>query len=202
MVKPNPQQLRKHPFHSVPFRTPPGILTVKEAEALLDVTRDKDSEMLAYIAIGLFAGLRRSELCALEWSEIDRKARTIEVKGVKAKTRQRRIVSVSRALSAWLAVAPKTPRPAPSRNEDVCGERLKNLYSEERDESGTILREAIVSLWPHNALRHSFGSYHYARHRDENSEVIVTFNVKNFLAARSLGISILAPTAFLARMKL
>ena len=102
--------------------------------------------MLAYIAIGLFAGLRRSELCALEWSEIDRKARTIEVKGVKAKTRQRRIVSVSGALSAWLAVAPKTPRPAPSRNEDVCGERLKNLYSEECDESGTILREAIVSL--------------------------------------------------------
>ena len=96
------------------------------------------------------------------------KARTIEVKGVKAKTRQRRIVSVSGALSAWLAVAPKTPRPAPSRNEDVCGERLKNLYSQERDESGAILREAIVSPWPHNALRHSFGSYHYARHRDEN----------------------------------
>ena len=111
--------------------TPPGILTVKEATALLDVTRERDSEMLAYIAIGLFAGLRRSELCALEWSEIDRKARTIEVKGVKAKTRQRRIVSVSGTLSAWLAVAPKTPRPAPSRNEDVCGERLKNLYSEE-----------------------------------------------------------------------
>jgi integrase len=148
--------------------TAPGILTVKEAAALLGITPDKDSEMLAYIAIGLFAGLRRSELCALEWSEIDRKARTIEVKGVKAKTRQRRIVSVSGALSAWLAVAPKTPRPAPSRNEDVCGERLKNLYSEERDESGAILREAIVSPWPHNALRHSFGSYHYARHRDEN----------------------------------
>ena len=148
--------------------TPPGILTVKEATALLDVTRERDSEMLAYIAIGLFAGLRRSELCALEWSEIDRKARTIEVKGVKAKTRQRRIVSISGTLSAWLAVAPKTPRPAPSRNEDVCGERLKNLYSEERDESGAILHEAIVSPWPHNALRHSFGSYHYARHRDEN----------------------------------
>ena len=111
---------------------------MKEATALLDVTRDKDPEMLAYVAIGLFAGLRRSELCALEWSEIDRKARTIEVKGVKAKTRQRRIVSISDTLSAWLAVAPKSPHPAPSRNEDVCGERLKNLYSERRDERGAI----------------------------------------------------------------
>ncbi len=148
--------------------TPPGILTLKETAALLEIARHKDPEMLAYVAIGLFAGLRRSELCALEWSEIDRKARTIEVKGVKAKTRQRRIVSISDALSAWLAVVPNTPRPTPSRNEDVCGERLKNLYSEERDESGVVLHEAIVSPWPHNALRHSFGSYHYAKHRDEN----------------------------------
>jgi len=148
--------------------TPPGILTVKEAAALLEITREKDSQMLAYVAIGLFAGLRRSELCSLEWSEIDRNARTIEVKGAKAKTRQRRIVSISDALLAWLAICPETPRPTPSRNEDVCGERLKNLYSEERDESGTVLRKAVVSPWPHNALRHSFGSYHYAQHSDEN----------------------------------
>lgn len=148
--------------------TPPGILTVKEVESLLDITLEKDAEMLAYVAIGLFAGLRRSELCALEWSEIDRKARTIEVKGVKAKTRQRRIVGISDALAAWLAVVPETLRPTPSRNEDVCGERLKNLYSEECDESGEVIRKAIVSPWPHNALRHSFGSYHYAMHRDEN----------------------------------
>lgn len=148
--------------------TPPGILTMKEAAALLDIAREKDSEMLAYVAIGLFAGLRRSELCALEWSEIDRNARTIEVKGAKAKTRQRRIVSISDALLAWLAICPETPRPTPSRNEDVCGERLKNLYSEECDESGTVLRKAVVSPWPHNALRHSFGSYHYAQHSDEN----------------------------------
>ena len=148
--------------------TPPGILTVKEAAALLNITRVKDSEMLPYVAIGLFAGLRRSELCTLEWSEIDLKSRTIEIKGVKAKTRQRRIVSISDALLAWLALAPKTPRPTPSRNEDVCGERLKNLYSEEQDETGAVVRKAIVSPWPHNALRHSFGSYHYAKHRDEN----------------------------------
>jgi integrase len=148
--------------------TPPGILTVKEATALLAVTRKKDPEMLAYVAIGLFAGLRRSELCALERSEIDLKARTIEVKGVKAKTRQRRIVTISDALARWLAIGLKKARPAPSLNEDVCGERLKNLYSEEKDENGKVLREAIVSPWPHNALRHSFGSYHYAKHREEN----------------------------------
>jgi Phage integrase, N-terminal SAM-like domain len=57
----------------------PGILTVEQVAQLLKVTREEDPGMLAYVAIGLFAGLRRSELCALEWSEIDSKARTIEV---------------------------------------------------------------------------------------------------------------------------
>ena len=38
---------------------------------LLKVTREEDPGMLAYVAMGLFAGLRRSELCALEWSEVD-----------------------------------------------------------------------------------------------------------------------------------
>jgi len=146
----------------------PGILTVEEVAELLKVTREEDPGMLAYVAIGLFAGLRRSELCALEWSEIDIKARTIEVKGAKAKTRQRRIVTISDTLAEWLALASKSARPTPSRNEDVCSERLKNLCSERHDEHGSLIRKAIVDGWPHNALRHSFGSYHYAQYRDEN----------------------------------
>jgi integrase len=84
----------------------PGILTAEEAADLLHIAKTEDPEMLAYVCIGLFAGLHRSELCALEWPEIDLQARTIEVKGVKAKTRQRRIVSVPDALIAS-AVRPK-----------------------------------------------------------------------------------------------
>jgi len=86
-----------------------------------------------------------------------------------AGTRQRRTMSISDNLASWLSIAPKTSRPAPSCNEDVCGERPKNIYSERRDGKGSVIRKAIVSAWPHNALRHSFGSYHYAKHRDENS---------------------------------
>ena len=146
----------------------PGILTVEEVAKLPKVTRDEDPGMLAYVAIGLFAGLRRSELCALEWSEIDIKARTIEVKGAKAKTRQRCIAIISDTLAGWLALAPESARPAPSRNEDVCSERLRNLCSERLHEDRSLIRKAIVDNWPHNALRHSLGSYHYAQYRDEN----------------------------------
>ena len=118
----------------------PGILTVEQVAKLLKVTREEDPGMLAYVAIGLFAGLRRSELCALEWSEIDVKARTIEVKGAKEPS-------------------------APYRDHFRA---LKNLCSERLDEHGSLIRKAIVYSWPHNALRHSFGSYYYAQYRDEN----------------------------------
>lgn len=81
---------------------PVGILTVEQVRGLLRVAKEFDPEMLPALAIGLFAGLRRSELFALDWSEIDHEPRTIEVKGIKAKTRQRRLVSVVDNLLAWL----------------------------------------------------------------------------------------------------
>ena len=43
----------------------PGILTPIQAEALLQTAKECLPEMVVPIAIGLFAGLRRSELCAL-----------------------------------------------------------------------------------------------------------------------------------------
>ena len=79
---------------------PIGILTVEQATGLLRVAKQSDPEMLPALATGLFAGLRRSELFALDWPEVDHEDRTIEVKGIKAKTRQRRLVSVADNLLA------------------------------------------------------------------------------------------------------
>ncbi len=36
----------------------PGILPVDQVLALLNTAREEDSEMLSYVALGLFAGLR------------------------------------------------------------------------------------------------------------------------------------------------
>ncbi len=96
---------------------PVGILTVEQARGLLRVAKEFDPEMLPALAIGLFAGLRRSELFALDWSEIDHEHRTIEVKGIKAKTRQRRLVSVADNLPAWLNPHRKTKGPIQPRTQ-------------------------------------------------------------------------------------
>jgi len=144
---------------------PPGILTVKEATGLLDAALngvedkiDPKPLMVPGIAIGLFAGLRRSEVCALDWSEIDLDERYVEVKAAKAKTRQRRLVTISDNLAAWLKPYAEAKGPVTSStNEDVFGERLKD-----------ISQASGIKEWPHNALRHSFGSYFFAKSKDEN----------------------------------
>ena len=74
--------------------TPPGILTPEQAKKLLAKAVKLSPLIVPSIAIGLFAGLRRSEICTLEWKEVDVAGRQIEVTGAKAKTRQRRIVDL------------------------------------------------------------------------------------------------------------
>ena len=134
------------------------ILTPAQVRALLTAALASRPEMVPAIAIALFAGLRRSELHALEWEEIDLCSGTIEVTGLKAKTRQRRIVQITATLRAWLTLEHSPSGPViPTRNIDVCSEQLRLLAE-----------TAGISPWPHNALRHSFGSYFLAKTKDEN----------------------------------
>ena len=77
----------------------PGILTVSEAARLLETAT---LDVLPYLAIGLFAGLRRAEIERLDWSEIDFESGLIEVKAAKSKTAQRRFVTIQPNLREWL----------------------------------------------------------------------------------------------------
>jgi len=61
-------------------------------------------------------------------------------------------------LFEWLTPYRQSQGPvAPERNIDVFSERLRKL----------ALRAAI-NPWPHNAMRHSFGSYFLGKTKDEN----------------------------------
>jgi integrase len=125
----------------------PGILTVEQTSALLV---NAEPEILPYIAIGLFAGLRRAELERLDWSEIDFESGLIEVKAEKSKTAMRRLVTLQPNLRQWLLPLQKlkglvTPSP----------ERFRQLFPHVRT-------AAAIREWPENALRHSFASYHLA----------------------------------------
>lgn len=128
----------------------PGIVSTKEASALLNAsTKIKDGALLPYVAIGLFAGLRTSELHSLEWQQVSIDDRTIEVQSHKAKGRARRIVTMSENLCAWLK-----PR-ARADGAVVPRAGFRGMWREVR-------KAAALEFWQKNALRHSFASYHVA----------------------------------------
>jgi hypothetical protein len=104
------------------------------------------------VAIGAFAGLRSAELQRLDWEEIDFEEEFIEVKAAKAKSARRRLVKMQPCLRAWIEpFAKKSGHVAPS-----------NIDYQLRK----ITHRAGIDTWPHNALRHSFASYHLARFKN------------------------------------
>jgi integrase len=136
----------------------PTILTLAQVKSLLKAGLSQNSKILPAICIALFAGLRRSELCALEWSEIDLVNSRILIPASKAKTRRVRYVTISRNLKEWIETAPqKTGSVVPTSSTDVFGEHLRKLA-----------KAAGINPWPRNALRHTFGSYFFGLTKDES----------------------------------
>jgi integrase len=124
---------------------PVGILTVSELKRLLSHAK---AELIAYLVIGAFAGLRRSELVSLDWKEVDLDAGLIHVTAAKAKSARRRFVTIQPNLLAWLQEHQQSEgKVTPSNFEDL----LK-----------AARLAAGIHDWPHNALRHSYASYYLA----------------------------------------
>jgi len=153
---------------------PPGILTVAQVRSLFWAANEHDKALLPTLAIALFAGLRRSELCALNWDEVDLESGLIEVKAAKAKTRKRRLITIQPNLLKFLNSWERKGEIGP-RNPDLFNQRLNDLLPHtgtEADLSEEQKAEAKISKWPHNALRHSYGTYHLAKFKNENQTAL------------------------------
>ena len=132
---------------------PPGILTVPQATALLDAAEAYHRGlMLPYVALGLFAGLRTSEIERLDWKEVDLIDNTIEIRAEKAKSRARGIVELSGNLVQWLSPYAKRAGAVAPTSADYHFQAVRKL--------------AGIHEWPKNAMRHSAASYHLALHRN------------------------------------
>ncbi|MGH7996060.1 MAG: tyrosine-type recombinase/integrase [Opitutaceae bacterium] len=135
-------------------RGTPGILSTEQLRRLLNAT---PFEMLPYIAIGAFAGLRSAEILRLDWRSVDLSRRIILLDTGTTKTSQRRIVKISDNLATWLA-------PYARREGRVWPFEDSKLYVELRK----LLPAAGLPEWPDNCLRHSFCSYHLAKWQNGN----------------------------------
>ena len=126
----------------------PQILTVDEARRLLK--HAGEFELLAYIAIGLFAGVRSAELARLDWSAIKLDDREIVIGAKVAKTRSRRVVPIDEPLASWLTLCART------QGTVIDAKTFPARFSALRKAAG-------IARWAHNGLRHSFASYHLAK---------------------------------------
>jgi integrase len=148
---------------------PKGILTVAQAKRLLERA---DEGIKAAVAIGLFAGLRpEAELCRLDWADVHLNKEMlrdpagnevqsygfIEVRHSKGASGER-MVHIQPNLYDWL----KRLRPRGKRSGPVCKgyDRFNELLKK-------AAKAARISPWPHDALRHTFCTMHFAAFRDE-----------------------------------
>lgn len=131
------------------IETAAGILTVEQTRNLLE---NAPSEMVAFLSIGAFAGMRRAELERLDWAEVDLVSGVIEVTAKKAKSSKRRLINIRENLADWLRDHKKESGPvAPANYEWLLEVARKN---------------AGIAHWPNNALRHGFASYDLAHRND------------------------------------
>jgi integrase len=125
----------------------------KELRLMLD---SADEDLTPVIALGGLAGLRREEIMRLHWADVWKVKGKVEISLRIAKGRKRRLVEICPALSQWL-------NPYRRANGQVWGKSPDAL-----EEALAALRAAVKVPARRNGLRHSFITFHMAKHCNEN----------------------------------
>jgi integrase len=130
-----------------------GIYTPKEFRALLETA---EGPLKPMIAIAGLCGLRTAELLRLEWEDVWRVEGHIEISQTKSKTRSRRLITICPALAEWLR---------PYRG---CSGRLWHLSENCFHAHCAVICKTAGVKRKDNGLRHSFCSFHFVLHGNEN----------------------------------
>jgi integrase len=152
LINEDPFEHVKNFPQSEKFEKEPTPLSPEEAKRLLDAA---EPEILPFIAIGLFAGLRTAERDELNWRDIHLSGPEPEIDLEKkiSKTGRRRSVPIQPALKAFLKPYARTEgRIVPL----TCNGKVSYQNAWER-----AVKRARLWPWPENALRDSFVSYRY-----------------------------------------
>lgn len=142
--------IRENPVRAVPVpkvtRPEPVIYSVGEVRAILDKAWEVDRELVGYLALAFFAGMRGSNLERVAYEEIFFDDKCIVIPAAKAKNGRRTVIQhLPDNLWAWLSPLEKSAFAVTKRD-----------YYKRRER---VLLRAEVPL-KRNAFRHCFASYH------------------------------------------
>lgn len=155
-----------------------GIFTVEEAEKLLRANEKIDPEVCGLIALGLFAGMRTSAIARVTYDEITMRQGILTPAEKTKKNRRNYIENLPDNLWAWLERTPKTAfnwceRKWKKRREAAlrrAGLLVNGVQLKTPDKNGNLPKKKLP---PHNAMRHSFASYHVAWKRDFQDTALI-----------------------------
>ena len=148
-IRENPAEPLETPRMSKRAKPRPYVMPVEDVEKALRYTAATAPEMVPYMALCLFAGIRPTECTRLDWRQIDFERREIDIRADVSKTGDERFIEMSENLAAWLK-----PNRKPSGPIHWTRAALDNI----REKSGV--------RWAADCMRHSFGSYHMAQHEN------------------------------------
>lgn len=153
-------------------------LSVLDVRALLQAAQD-DAEMMGYVVLGCYCGVRPRELEHLDTRHLNLREKTLIVLGKTAKTRSRRVVDIPDNAVQWL-------RSVRLPVGKLCGKNWHERWRVFRRRCGWSVgavdakghRGALRAVaervpvtrgeWPEDVMRHTFASYHYALFQDES----------------------------------
>lgn len=148
-IRENPAEPLMTPNTSKSAKSRPYVMPVEDVEAALLYTGKTAPDMIPYMALCIFAGIRPTECTRLDWGRIDFERREIDIRADVSKTGDERFIEMSDNLAAWLL---------PHR-------KASGMIYWTRDTLARIRKKSGVR-WAPDCMRHSFGSYHMAQHEN------------------------------------
>ena len=146
----------------------PAILTPEQAERLLLAAHEhSDLGLLGAVTLGLFCGIRTEELKRLDWSNVKDQEENpiVTITGAIAKKRRIRHIDIPENALLWLSLCKNREGPvAENKHTNDYQKRFRKLLEHAKFGHEDKKKEKFIVEWEANAMRHSFGSYHYALH--------------------------------------
>ncbi len=150
-------------------------LKVERCEEMLQrAAWEREWRVLVYEVLGMLGGIRPAEIERLKWDAINLDERTVIVLATDAKTAARRVVDLTPEAVEWLRLIPADLR----QGAVIVRKGWIDAWTVFRrglgwDVGGTLKHLPKTEIkpahgrWPHDALRHTFASMHYAQHQNE-----------------------------------
>jgi integrase len=133
-----------------------AIYSPAEVVRIFSAAEKYNPQLMPFLAVSFFCGIRRAEALRLDWCAIDLHENFVKLPAAITKTRQGRYIEISENCKAWLSPHAFGTGPVVPFTPDVLRKRLAAIKA--IHQVGTIKHGA----------RHSFASYWLAKHGDIN----------------------------------